>query len=113
MRDIDKLIEDGYEQVSRKYRTVARLPPGKTGLEALREVDPRLADQFLKNANEMAKHQYLRCYDSDKIELTYEEFSEFLIKTGRSPLPLDLIKERAIAKGTYVERKDGDEQSKT
>ena len=35
------LIADGWFQVSRKYRTVARLPEGKTGKEALLESSRR------------------------------------------------------------------------
>ena len=30
-----KLIEEGWYQVSRKYRTLARLPKGETGIQAL------------------------------------------------------------------------------
>ena len=56
---VNYLILVGFEQVSRKYRTLARLPLGKTGLEALAEVDPDLAAQFLRNANRMAAEQYL------------------------------------------------------
>jgi hypothetical protein len=80
------LIKQGYEQISRKYRMLGRLPEGKTGLEALREVDPRLAQHFLDNANNAAKDQYIRCYtrgEPYRIELTREEFDEFLRQTGR------------------------------
>lgn len=83
---VDELIAEGYEQISRKYRTLARLPYGKTGLEALAEVDPDLAVQYLRNAEEMAKSQYLRVYSRDKVELTTEAFNEFLQKTGRRPV---------------------------
>jgi hypothetical protein len=72
------LVAGGYQQISSKYRLVARLPPGMTGLEALAKVDPRLAQNFLDNANELAAQQYLRCYPGvDKIRLTYEEFGAF------------------------------------
>jgi len=72
------LVAGGYRQISSKYRTVARMPPGMTGLEALANVNPRLAQGYLDNANELAAQQYLRCYPGvDKIILTYEEFGAF------------------------------------
>jgi hypothetical protein len=82
---VDALIVAGFEQVSRKYRTLARLPAGKTGLEALAEVDAALAARFLQNANEHAAEQYRRCFarHENKVELTIDEFNEYLEKTGR------------------------------
>lgn len=50
-----RLVAEGYHQVSRAYREVARLPEGKTGIEALQDVGWRdaagmsewhAADQF-------------------------------------------------------------------
>jgi hypothetical protein len=103
MRNIDELIAQGYEQTSRKYRIVARLPPGKTGLEALAEVDPGLAANILRNANEQAAQQFRRVHaqGEDQLTLTWGEFNEFLVKTGKGPMPLEKIKELAIANGTY------------
>ena len=97
MSRVDELIRNGFEQVSRKYRTLARLPPGKTGLEALAEVYPDLAAHFLRNANRIAAEQYLRCYakGEDKIELTRDEFNEYLEKTGRYRMPTANNKENA------------------
>jgi hypothetical protein len=84
---VDELIAGGFKQVSRKYRHLARLPPGKTGLEALAEVDPRLAAHFLARANESAEMMFLRVHHADgpdHVTLTVEEFKEYLGKTGRS-----------------------------
>lgn len=88
MSKIDEIIEAGFEQVSRKYRTLARLPPGKTGLEALAEVDPGLARNFLDQANEAAARHYRAMYAKreNKIVLSIEEFKEYLLKTGRAPV---------------------------
>lgn len=82
-----KLVEDGYEQISRKYRTLARLPEGMTGIEALRSADPFLAQRFLDNAERAAKEQYMRVYSKaeDRAELTVEEFNAYLKATGRGP----------------------------
>ena len=82
-----EIVAQGYQQVSRKNRMVARLPPGMTGLEALRTVDPQLADNFLANAERMAAEQYMRCYANkeNQLTLTQGEFAEFLKATGRGP----------------------------
>lgn len=36
-----RLIEQGYHQTSRNYRSVARLPPGMTAVEACKLLDPQ------------------------------------------------------------------------
>lgn len=38
-RNIQELIKQGYKQVSSQYRTVARLPSGKSGKDALYEAE--------------------------------------------------------------------------
>jgi hypothetical protein len=70
------LLADGYFQTSRKYCDLARLPPGKTGREALFEASMR---EYLGLTNEVywqremhrwafgmsedaATDHYLRCY---------------------------------------------------
>ena len=85
MSRIDDLIAAGFQQVSRKYRMLARLPPGMTGLEALATVDPQLAAHMLLNANRQAAEQYMRVYAKgpDQVTLTEHEFDEYLGKTGR------------------------------
>jgi hypothetical protein len=79
-KKVADLIAAGYKQTSRRYRMLARIPPGKTGLEALAEFDSHLAEHFLENANRAAASQYMSCYakGDDKLELTEEEFNEFL-----------------------------------
>jgi len=103
-RDIDELIARGFVQTSRKYRLVAGLPAGKTGVEALREANPERLERLLKWLEEKASSEY-RTYCAEKegnqLTLTWGEFNEFLVKTGRSPAPLEMIKERAIERGTY------------
>jgi hypothetical protein len=86
MSKVEQLIAEGFEQVSRRYRRLARLPYGKTGLEALAEVDPELAAHMLDSVNRRAAEQYMRVYakDDEKIELNAEEFDEYLRLTRRS-----------------------------
>ncbi len=88
MSRVDEFIQGGYQQVSRRYRLIARLPSGKTGLEALAEVNPELAKHFLAQANEQAARQYLARHadGENKVELTDDEFREYLGKTGRAPV---------------------------
>lgn len=83
----ERLVSEGWEQISRKYRMLARLPPGLTGLEALREHDHKLVDRFLAVAEDNARFQYLRVYapEEHRIELTREEFAAYLVVTKRSP----------------------------
>lgn len=77
-----KIYAEGYEVTSRRYRHLARLPEGKTGIEALMEHDPRLATHCKKHGLEdMAADQYRRCFaDKDGLNLTLDlrTFKEFL-----------------------------------
>lgn len=91
MTFVDDLLASGVEQLSRKYRLVARLPPGMTGLEALRERAPdryhALTKRMAETTERLAADEYRRWVakdHGDEFELTVEEFSEFLAKTGRS-----------------------------
>jgi hypothetical protein len=76
---IKQLIADGYYSTSNKYRHVTRLPPGKTGMQALSEADPSWVERF----EQMAKRHYLRVHaDEHRLELTPEEFAEFKRQGG-------------------------------
>jgi len=88
MSKVDDLIALGFQQVSRKYRLLARIPAGKTGLQALAEVQPDYARQILDNAERQAAAAYMRIHacGDDRVELTREEFEEYLSKTGRAPV---------------------------
>ena len=79
-RDIDQLIQDGYEQVSRKYRRLARLPDGMNGIEAMRTVDPGFVRLKMEHLEQECAEMFLRVYSAEKVELTVEEFEEFLRK---------------------------------
>ena len=76
-------VSQGYVQVSRKYRIVARLPTGRTGMQALEAVDSSLAKQIRDNAERSAKEMFLRMYALDKLILSREEFAEFLQLVGK------------------------------
>lgn len=85
---VDVLLEQGVRQLSRKYRTVARLPPGMTGLEALKQRAPEKYARVMAWAEDRAAEEYCR-YEAkkygDEFELSVSEFNEFLAKTGRKP----------------------------
>lgn len=77
---IEGMIAEGYIQLSNKYRLVGNLPPGKTGIEMLREVDPRMADHFQERFDEQMKEHFLRVYATHSehvLELTPDEFAEW------------------------------------
>lgn len=82
-----ELVAQGYKQISRKYRTLGRLPEGMTGLEALATADPDLAKRMLDGVNERAGEQFMRCFARGKeltVTLTQGEFAEYLRATGRN-----------------------------
>lgn len=86
MSRVPSLIAQGYEQVSRKRRTIARLPEGKTGLEALAAVDPTHVANLRTSMENHAAEFFRRIYAEHAgltVVLTEEEFSEFLHETGR------------------------------
>lgn len=59
-----ELIDEGWYQVSRRWRTVARLPDGKTGVQALTEAETRRdAEKWAKMLGEgSAGDHFLRCH---------------------------------------------------
>ena len=77
-RDIQKLINEGYVQTSHRYRSVARLPEGKTAIQALTEADPVMGQDLMRRLEQWARSIYLRgSYPKDCLELTPDEFKEF------------------------------------
>ncbi len=72
-------------QLSRKYRLIGvppELPEGKTFLDLLRERDP-LAWQHVEDR---ARELIVQMDRSTHIELTVEEFNEWLAQRGCAPL---------------------------
>jgi hypothetical protein len=69
-----QLIDEGYIQVSAKNRRLARLPDGKNGYEALKEVSPDTADRFYELFLRSCAAQYLRCHGRDHLQVTPEVF---------------------------------------
>jgi hypothetical protein len=80
---VKEWIDGGYEQTSYKYRMLNRIPPGKTGLEALKEISPAAYERILAQANHWAAEEYKRLDDRDRLELTREEFKEHRRQTNR------------------------------
>lgn len=57
-----ELVSDGWKAVSNKHRTIARLPQGKTGLEALQECAPDEFRRIMEQAEQRAADTYRRTY---------------------------------------------------
>lgn len=73
-------LVDGYRSISNKFRTAPRLPPGKSGLEALAEVDPHHAEKLLEEVEERATEAYLRVHAREAgntLELDPDTFLAF------------------------------------
>jgi len=83
-KKVQGIIDQGYYQVSRRFRTLARLPKGKTGMEALLEatdeLQPMDAVKWVKGLGEgHAGDHFLRCHAGKNVQiiLTEEEFHMF------------------------------------
>ncbi len=74
--EAQRLINARYYQISSAHRTVARLPEGLTGRQALAAAsgDPEWAGQLGERA---AGDYYLRCYGKDTLTLDAPTFIEF------------------------------------
>lgn len=90
MSKVEELKQRGAVQLSRRYRLVAVLPEGKTGLQCLREARPHTAAMLEERLERWAKDMYLNSAHAVEsgcqIELTYEEFNEWLHLHKRAPL---------------------------
>lgn len=69
----------GFEQISAKYRTIAGLPVGETGLSALRRTDPTRASRLEQRA--AARLEYMRgpvaSTEGNRVELDLRTFKAF------------------------------------
>lgn len=83
LKDVQGLINQGYKQISAKYRLLARLPSGRKALQALLEEDPMAARAFIAQFERMVEGYYLRKCSTDRVELNQEEFQEFKKRNGR------------------------------
>ena len=75
-----ELVAAGYRQISNKYRMVARLPEGTTGLQALQAVDSEFARDLIRRIEEQAADQYRRVHArgaGNVLELDEETFADF------------------------------------
>ena len=87
----NELINNGYYQVSRKYRTLARLPNGMTGKQALltvaKKIRPWDAEKWVDCLGEgSAGEYYLRCHSSkeDQLEIGESLFRVFRFLGGNT-----------------------------
>lgn len=87
MKTGKELVDAGYFQTSRAYRLVAKLPEGKSAIDALAAHDPRMAAHFLSIAERAARGHYLRGRyaeaDGNSLALTEEEFADFIRTPGK------------------------------
>jgi hypothetical protein len=81
---IAEFIARGAVQLSRKYRRIAvppELPPGQTFLAMLRERDPVQWEKL----EEQARSHLLYRDEQSHIELSFDEFNEWLVQRGCQP----------------------------
>lgn len=74
------LVAEGWVQISRRHRMVARLPKGKTGLQALQERDLGAYKRLMERVEREAASTFLRVYsnrEGERRELTLPEFAAF------------------------------------
>lgn len=57
-----RLVAEGWMQTSRKFRHVARVPPGMSPIEALRAVDPRAAADLEDRLQRWAADSFRRTH---------------------------------------------------
>jgi hypothetical protein len=84
--NVEELIAEGYQSTSNKYRTVARLPAGKNGIEALREIAPSEYHHIMERIEQECARTYRRLYaekHGDQLELSIEEFQAFKRAGGK------------------------------
>lgn len=78
-------IKQGAMQLSRRYRHIGVppvLPKGETYFDLVKRLDPLQYERLEQRAKELVVH-YL---PETHIELTFEEFNEWLLETGRTPV---------------------------
>lgn len=83
-----RLVAEGWESTSNSYRNVARLPEGKSGLEALKEVAPDEYHHLTETIERRAANVYRRIYATEaagtKRSLDRETFAAFKRAGGQS-----------------------------
>lgn len=86
---IEAMVIDGWACTSRKYRIVARLPKGMTGVECLLKYDdhPRNPDWALRLGEYSCKdlflaHSKLKEAGGDEMEMTVDDFALFRLFGG-------------------------------
>lgn len=79
-----QLVKEGWKQTSRKYRMIARIPEGYTAIEALKESDPKAAEDLLRRLNQWAANSFRRLgRPSDKFKDCFRELDEETFKAFR------------------------------
>jgi len=84
---VEEMIAQGYQQTSSKYRIIARLPPGKTAVEALRDVSPHDYAMIVARIEQQCASTYRRTYaakEGNELVLSPEEFAAFKAAGGET-----------------------------
>jgi len=68
-----QLVRDGWKSTSNRYRNIARLPEGKTGLEALRDCAPEAYRHIMENAERQAADTYRRIFARGDTKQTLDQ----------------------------------------
>lgn len=78
-----RLAQEGWKQISRKHRMIARVPPGMTGMEALAMIDPEAVEQLKRLMESEAADMVRRRADKNPLlrhchlELDINSFASF------------------------------------
>lgn len=73
------LLAEGWESVSNKYRTLARVPCGRKAPEFLREMAPSSYAEELEDFERRCKERILRSSLAETLELSVEEHKAFKV----------------------------------
>lgn len=87
MTNANPFVAAGYQQTSAKYRTIARLPEGMTGIEALKLADQEAYAHLQERLEREAASTFRRVYAQQlgcQIMLSPEEFVAFKAAGGET-----------------------------
>jgi hypothetical protein len=78
-------VSQGYRQISRSHRLIARLPENVTALEAIARLDPEMHRRMLELVEQRAADYYRRMYakqEGNELALMADEFDAFRAAGG-------------------------------
>ena len=80
------LVGAGYYSTSRKYRYIAKLPEGRTGVDLMTEAwaGTHTPEEVALRTEESMRSQWLRVHCKETVVLSYEEYQAFRKAGGQS-----------------------------